>query len=943
MKIILNEVVNMDMQTSKSSVFVTYSWDKSTNEKVFSFVNFLRKNGFEAFCDMNTMDKQSTSSFSQIMNDGLLSPKVIVVLTSSYKEKAEKNSGGVGVEYKIISSDISQNPNKYILVSFESLSGDTRCKIVPKLYESFSIIDLVADEKNDFEILFSKIMDKPTLGFSQVADKMPIIKPKEIVGFTLKNELRCPGYGSMKGICNNIIVDNKNSLCEDCSKEDFKDRITGFYENQGFLITPCPSDRSAFISVLHYGYTTSSFLIKTFSQLNGNISADEVLSLRDLALSETDRIGHPLHQIHLVSKSPVNLTIREISLKQGFIIKTEKELIKGIMDLTSYFKSFQELYEKSSIYKHYISLNDADGVSLIDIVKGFILDKESNALLFLGEYGCGKTSFCMNLTYKLIQSHIKNNNNYIPIYIRLRDFNKAISMDDLLTNFLINRCNVNNGNINNFKQLLQYGRVILIFDGFDEIAKRVDYDVKYQVFNEICKYAFGNTKIILTCRPNFFQDQHEYERLFKASYLHYEPDSSNDIEFDKVYIGDFSIVKIKKFIKSYENDLLVKGITISEFYDKLCETHDLMDLAKRPFLLSIIVETLPEIINQYKKNNKELNFKIDAATLYERYTLIWLDREEKKGKTLIKSFDKRLFCENLAFQMFASNEYSIHFSKLPHAIKQHFKSLSDMGEIDYFSHDIQSCSFLKTDGKGNFSFIHKSFIEFFVANVIVHKLYEINKSSKPSLNKIEQLNKTLGLNYISTEISLFIGDFLREDNNINNLVKELLKDNIYVLNEMATRNALSILSKAGFDIGNTIKQLGDLEQIDLSKIDLSYAQISNVVISNALFDHATFYNAKLVSVTFQNCSFDGASFESAKIRNVNFKKQTLESTIWNFAEVELCDFSYSNLVGCHLNESTMIKCNFMHSDLSDCTIDEDTLFGDCIGFESAIGAPYLNL
>lgn len=44
--------------------------------------------------------------------------------------------------------------------------------------------------------------------------------------------------------------------------------------------------------------------------------------------------------------------------------------------------------------------------------------------------------------------------------------------------------------------LLQYRKFVILFDGFDEVAKRVNYDVKFSVFNQICKYCTGEWKQI---------------------------------------------------------------------------------------------------------------------------------------------------------------------------------------------------------------------------------------------------------------------------------------------------------------------------------------------------------------------------------------------------------------------------------------------------------------
>lgn len=171
-------------------VFVTYSWSENEkeNETVYEFVDMLRSNGYNAECDKNKLQKETASSFSKIMSEGLSNDKIIVILSEHYKKKAEKFTGGVGIEYKIIGADINTNTNKYILVSFDEISNDLINSIVPKLYESHEIVDLTRDERDGFQLLFSKLNDEEIIEFSEVANTIPSIQKRKPKKFTLKDK-----------------------------------------------------------------------------------------------------------------------------------------------------------------------------------------------------------------------------------------------------------------------------------------------------------------------------------------------------------------------------------------------------------------------------------------------------------------------------------------------------------------------------------------------------------------------------------------------------------------------------------------------------------------------------------------------------------------------------------------------------------------------------------
>lgn len=171
-------------------VFVTYSWseNKEENEKVYSFVDMLRSKGYDAECDKNKLQKETASSFTKIMSDGLSNDKIIVILSEHYKKKAEKFAGGVGIEYKIIGADINTSANKYILVSFDGISNDFISSIVPQLYKSHEIVDLIKDEEDDFQLLFSKLNGEEIIEFSDVANTIPLIEKRKPKKFTLKDK-----------------------------------------------------------------------------------------------------------------------------------------------------------------------------------------------------------------------------------------------------------------------------------------------------------------------------------------------------------------------------------------------------------------------------------------------------------------------------------------------------------------------------------------------------------------------------------------------------------------------------------------------------------------------------------------------------------------------------------------------------------------------------------
>lgn len=114
-----------------------------------------------------------------------LSDKVIIIISKGYKEKAEKFIGGVGREYKYILSLIDKEPKKIIIISFQELNSNTFRDCVPLAFNSRDIVDITADEKNEFRKLFSKLLDKGQIDLSPVTNELPTLEVKSIPIFTV--------------------------------------------------------------------------------------------------------------------------------------------------------------------------------------------------------------------------------------------------------------------------------------------------------------------------------------------------------------------------------------------------------------------------------------------------------------------------------------------------------------------------------------------------------------------------------------------------------------------------------------------------------------------------------------------------------------------------------------------------------------------------------------
>lgn len=736
-------------------------------------------------------------------------------------------------------------------------------------------------------------------------------------------DIKCPGYGIYKNRCENKIL-AKNRMCIRCQCLKYYEQIENLYRVQHYSIT---KEKKWFSAEEKSGIIRAKAMVVPFYSEKENIVYEDIRYSLEQIQKNIDKYQY----VHIISNTEFDENIRNQILmcdrNEKIRILSEEEVRDAIIDFSSYLRSNIKEYEKSPIFKHYIDLYDKNEEILLEkTIYDFLESNDENAFLILGDYGCGKTSFLLNLLYELSQQYFDKKSEYIPIFIQLRDYTKDINLDNLFLNFFIKKCQASNLSIEAFKMLLQYRKFVILFDGFDEVAKRVNYDVKFSVFNQICKYCTGETKVIITCRPNYFQEQKEYKDLIENAHLEFEPDRGfKNVWFRETYIAELLPSQIKEYIKSFEEELEKKGFKVFEIEKLIKNTHDLMDLSKRPFLLNIIVKTLPSLIENSEAKKEKLT--INAAILYEKYTGIWLDRENSKGKTLIRKEDKLHFCIYIAYKMFNENILSIHFKQFPDEIKEYFKDLSKIDEIDYFSHDIQSCSFMNSDGQGNFKFIHKSFMEYFVACYITERLQRFIEG------KIN-IEAVLSVKDISSEVALFINDILEQDQTLHKKVISKLKESIDSQNENIKKNTITILSNMKYNMKNIIENNKSYDRNDFSR-----CVIENAVIQNVSFTGAIFYAAELRNVTFQGCDFNFASFQKATLEKVSFSGQYLNNSDFSYAQIEKCDFSKTFFEEAKISKATITETDFKECNMS--AIESiDTVYRNNRNLQDVMGIPY---
>lgn len=163
-------------------VFLQYSWDNEPHKKwVLELANRLTSDGVELCFDR--YDIQVGSNINHFMEKIETCEKVIFIMSSGYKTKADTRSGGVGYEYQIISSEMASDLiacKKFIPVLRD---GDVKTSI-PLLLRS-----LVYHDMREDKLFEQKYLELLHLVFDEPIIQKPKLGKKPLLGNCLPSKL----------------------------------------------------------------------------------------------------------------------------------------------------------------------------------------------------------------------------------------------------------------------------------------------------------------------------------------------------------------------------------------------------------------------------------------------------------------------------------------------------------------------------------------------------------------------------------------------------------------------------------------------------------------------------------------------------------------------------------------------------------------------------------
>ncbi len=656
--------------------------------------------------------------------------------------------------------------------------------------------------------------------------------------------------------------------------------------------------------------------------------------VRDFAskVEYVSRVDKRPYQAILVARSAFANNAHTVAENLHVNLQTFQHLLLSLVDLRPNLEAATRAFQGTPLERLYVEQSvvleadirpgeDLHPRGLTDTVLQWLDQPGDTFLTLLGDFGCGKTSFCKRLACELAQQAKERPDQVrTPVLIDLREGGSTtVTLENLLT-YHFQRLSSQPFNPQALLHLNREGYLLLIFDGFDETIAYSEPGRYVENLRQILRAAEGKAKVLLTCRTHYFRDRPEaLRRLGKAPEIPTTTGATRLYEeiqerpgAEVGYVLEFGEEQVREYLRK----ALPPPADPEAFREQIRRRYNLEDLAQRPVLLEMIVKTLPRL-------TAFGNGEVSIADLYEAYCEGWFQHTDFR-LTLTRE-RKVALVEYLARLIWDSPENRVHYEVLSEKAAEFFKdrpfTVFERERVDY---EVRTALFLRRDAEGHYSFIHRSFLEFFIARTLRAGLVAGNPGC-------------LDLRRLTREVVFFL-ELWAEAQRIPDLSCKVLEqdyrprisENALLLLYLHARASLGPLLGTGAEGDDGQADLGRVREVFQRTrpraLRLEGADLEGVMLAGADLSGASLIAARLAGADLREASLDGACLARAFLSSADLRRASALNADFSEANLDHVDaqeaiLQRANLHGANLCFARFTRANLLESDLGDVLAD----------------------
>ncbi|MFC4119659.1 TIR domain-containing protein [Nonomuraea zeae] len=590
-------------------------------------------------------------------------------------------------------------------------------------------------------------------------------------------------------------------------------------------------------------------------------------------LGEEDAAGF-VRQAHAAGLSaelvyqgpPAPRAVRDDLMRKGVRLRSFTEF-QGLLDLTGYVSEQTARLTTDRRYppglyvpQRYRELDRPANLvkqGLTDELLRLLAADHGRFLLVLGDFGHGKT-FALRELARRIPAELPH---LTPILIELRALDKAHSVDALVAAHL-----ANHGeefiDLKAFRYLLRQGRIVLLFDGFDELVTRLTYDRAADHLATLLAAAEDKAKIVVASRTQHFKS-HSQVLTSLGEMVGVLPQR-------RVFsVEDFTPDQIRSYLSNRFED----GDEATARMSLMGEIKDLLALAQNPRMLSFIADLDTDRLRTVAGARHTLS----PALLYEEILSSWLAFEERRarmpGSAAPLSTDELWQAVTaLALRLWDSGESLLGVEELTEIGETLTDLASGQLSAAHAAHAMGSGSLLVRTDEGMFGFIHASVMEWLIARRIAATLANpVLLSRRP-------------LSALSVEFLCDLADVRA----LRAWVADPPGDDVSRANAVKIAARLRTPSHAdlrGANLKGEDLSARDLREVDLTDADLSETTLAGTNLSRAILRGAKLVGARLDKADLTGADLSGADLSGARLAEVDMSDVSAEGARWHRASL----------------------------------------------------------
>lgn len=508
-------------------------------------------------------------------------------------------------------------------------------------------------------------------------------------------------------------------------------------------------------------------------------------------------------------------------------------------------------------------------------IREWVQRDEGCFVLVLGDFGVGKTFLLHELARRLGEVE----GGPVPIFIELRKLEKGTTLEQLLAQHFA-RHEFEGYAPSRFRHMLESGRIVLVFDGFDELVVRVTYASAVEHFDTLVRAAQGRAKVVVTSRRQHFLTDDDVRKVL-MEHVDWVPSSR------VVLMSGFDRGQIESFLRGR---LSPQGA--ARRLEQIGEIRDLMGLSENPRMLSFIAElSEPELLAA-----RDQSGMISAAALYRQLLRRWLghelERRDAPGAAPGLTHTERWQAvEALAERLWRSGQPALPVEAL---IEQAAALVSLAQSTEEAGFQIGSGTLLVRDEVGRFSFVHQSVMEWLVASVAARRL---EGGHAPEI--LEQARTSPLMADFLVDLATPAACLRWATQTLNTRgASEHARRNALLLRERAKR-AMGAAVSTGAKLRELLASGGalDLAGESLQDEDVEGLDLSGAVLRDALLRGLRAAGADLRGADLRRANLAFADLSGADLRGAKLQGATLTRARLGGARLEGADLRGATLLG----------------------------------------------